>query len=63
MRRQMLTLMELTVMLLIFDETNEVCNVLHLNRDTMLKMPVLGIGGAVLLVGGMVILLVIKRKK
>jgi LCP family protein required for cell wall assembly len=31
--------------LLIFDETNEVCNVLHLNRDTMLEMPVLGIGG------------------
>lgn len=33
------------VMLLIFDEENEVCNVLHLNRDTMLEMPVLGIGG------------------
>lgn len=33
------------VMLLIFDETEEVCNVLHLNRDTMLEMPVLGIGG------------------
>ena len=33
------------VMLLIFDEKNEVCNVLHLNRDTMLEMPVLGIGG------------------
>lgn len=32
-------------MLLIFDEVNEVCNVLHLNRDTMLEMPVLGIGG------------------
>ena len=31
--------------LLVFDETNEVCNVLHLNRDTMLEMPVLGIGG------------------
>ena len=33
------------VMLLVFDEKNEVCNVLHLNRDTMLEMPVLGIGG------------------
>ena len=33
------------IMLLIFDEKNEVCNVLHLNRDTMLEMPVLGIGG------------------
>lgn len=33
------------VMLLVFDETNEVCNVLHLNRDTMLEMPVLGLGG------------------
>ena len=32
-------------MLLIFDEANEVCNVLQLNRDTMLTMPVLGIGG------------------
>lgn len=31
--------------LLIFDEANEVCNALHLNRDTMLEMPVLGIGG------------------
>jgi len=31
--------------LLIFDETNEQINVLHLNRDTMLEMPVLGIGG------------------
>ena len=33
------------VMVLIFDETNEVCSVLHLNRDTMLEMPVLGVGG------------------
>ena len=33
-------------MLLIFDEKNEVCNVLHLNRDTMVQMPVLGLGGA-----------------
>lgn len=33
------------VMLLIFDEKAQVCNVLHLNRDTMLEMPVLGIGG------------------
>ena len=32
-------------MLLIFDETEEVCNILHLNRDTMLTMPVLGLGG------------------
>ena len=31
--------------LLIFDEVNKVCNVLHLNRDTMLEMPVLGLGG------------------
>lgn len=33
------------VSLVIFDETNQVCNVLCLNRDTMLKMPVLGLGG------------------
>lgn len=33
------------VMLLVFDEKNEVCNVLHLNRDTMMEMPVLGLGG------------------
>lgn len=32
-------------MLLIFDETNEICTVLHLNRDTMMEMPVLGLGG------------------
>ena len=32
-------------MVLIFDEVNEVCNILHLNRDTMVEMPVLGIGG------------------
>ena len=34
-------------MLLIFDEANAVINVLHLNRDTMLEMPVLGSGGKV----------------
>ena len=33
------------VSLLIFDEKNAQCNVLQLNRDTMLEMPVLGIGG------------------
>lgn len=33
------------VMLIIFDETNEEYSVLYLNRDTMLEMPVLGIGG------------------
>lgn len=33
------------VMLLIFDEKNQECRVLYLNRDTMLQMPVLGIGG------------------
>lgn len=33
------------VSLVIFDEANEVCNVLTLNRDTMVQMPVLGIGG------------------
>ena len=32
-------------MVLIFDEVNKVCNILHLNRDTMLEIPVLGIGG------------------
>ena len=32
-------------MLLIFDEAAETCTVLHLNRDTMLEMPVLGLGG------------------
>lgn len=31
--------------LLIFDETNEVCHVLHLNRDTMLHVPMLDISG------------------
>lgn len=34
-------------MLLIFDETKGVTNILHLNRDTMLEMPVLGLGGKV----------------
>ena len=33
------------VMLLIFDEKEETCNILQLNRDTMVDMPVLGIGG------------------
>lgn len=33
------------VSLLIFDESNETCGILCLNRDTMLEMPVLGIGG------------------
>ncbi len=31
--------------LLIFDEQEKNCSVIHLNRDTMLEMPVLGIGG------------------
>lgn len=33
------------VMLLIFDETDQELDILSLNRDTMLTMPVLGIGG------------------
>jgi len=33
------------VMLVVFDETRESYSVLYLNRDTMLEMPVLGIGG------------------
>lgn len=33
------------VMLLIFDEVDQTCSALCLNRDTMLEMPVLGIGG------------------
>ncbi len=33
------------VMLLIFDEKNETWSVLQLNRDTMLDIPVLGLGG------------------
>lgn len=33
------------VVLLVFDETEEVCDILCLNRDTMVEMPVLGIGG------------------
>ena len=33
------------VSLLIFDETNKTMDILTLNRDTMLDMPVLGIGG------------------
>lgn len=31
--------------LLIFDEKDESCTILQLNRDTMLEMPVLGVGG------------------
>ena len=34
-----------SVMLIIFDETEETCNVLYLNRDTMLTMDVLGVRG------------------
>lgn len=33
------------VALLIFDDVQQNCRILTLNRDTMLKMPVLGIGG------------------
>ena len=33
------------IMLVIFDETNENIHILNLNRDTMVQMPVLGIGG------------------
>ena len=33
------------VMLLIFDEVREVYNILQINRDTMVHMPVLGLGG------------------
>lgn len=33
------------VALLVFDEQQHTCNVLQLNRDTMLEMPVIGIGG------------------
>ena len=33
------------VILLVLDEHNQTCDILQLNRDTMLKMPVLGIGG------------------
>jgi LCP family protein required for cell wall assembly len=33
------------IMLLIFDEKNEQCNVLYLNRDTMLNINVLGLDG------------------
>lgn len=34
-----------SIMLLIFDETNENCSVLYLNRDTMVEMDVLGVKG------------------
>ena len=33
------------VMLAVFDETNETYSILALNRDTMVEMPVLGLGG------------------
>ena len=33
------------VMLLVFDEARQTCDVLQLNRDTMVTMPVLGLGG------------------
>ena len=33
------------VMLLVFDETNKTCNVLYLNRDTMLDVSLLGVKG------------------
>ncbi len=33
------------VSLMIFDEKNQNCRILQLNRDTMVNMPVLGIGG------------------
>lgn len=34
-----------TVMLLVFDKVDETVSILSLNRDTMLNMPVLGVGG------------------
>ena len=34
-----------SIMLLVFDETNEACTVLYLNRDTMVNMDVLGVKG------------------
>ena len=34
-----------SIMLLLFDETNETCTVLYLDRDTMLEMEVLGVRG------------------
>ena len=33
------------LMVLVFDETNNTVDVLHLNRDTMVEMPALGLGG------------------
>ncbi len=33
------------VMVLMLDDTKKECTALHLNRDTMMKIPVLGIGG------------------
>lgn len=35
------------VMILTLDETNKTCSILSLNRDTMVTMPVLGLGGKV----------------
>jgi LCP family protein required for cell wall assembly len=32
-------------MLMVFDQTKQVVDMLYLNRDTMLEMPVLGVGG------------------
>lgn len=34
-----------SIMLLVFDETNQECRVLYVNRDTMLNMDVLGVQG------------------
>ena len=34
-----------SIMLLVFDETNEACTVLYLNRDTMVNMDVVGVKG------------------
>ena len=34
-----------SIMLLVFDETNEECTVLYINRDTMLEMDALGLNG------------------
>ena len=33
------------LMLLVFDEEQETCTAIHLNRDTMVTMPVIGLGG------------------
>lgn len=34
-----------TIMVMIFDQKDESISILHLNRDTMVEMPVLGVGG------------------